>query len=154
MKSRLLELPGDATPVAFGGKTIAPLMSQYGAARFVRFFLSKVTSEKCRKDQACAIAEFCHWADHCGHDLDELGPITVSIYLERLGLRLAMPAVKVHAEALRVLFDWFVGLRLLRENPVPTLGEIDQMETHGLPAAQKPRRGGYAIDIVAYKVAS
>ena len=154
MKPPLLELPDDANPVTFGGRAISPLMIRYGAARFVRFFLARISSEKDRKEQARAIAEFCHWADHCGHDLEELGPITVSIYLERLSLRLALPAVKIHTEAIRVLFDWFVGLGLSEENPVPSSYEVDRIEADGLPSARKPRRGGYAIDVVAFNAAS
>lgn len=111
----------DAVPLTIGGVAVPRLIVDIdpsAPARFVAFFESRVQDRVTRKLYAQAIAEFCAWIDRRLHDIFEMQPITVSLYLVGLRRRVDVGTAREHWMALRVLFDWLLSRGLVESNPV------------------------------------
>jgi hypothetical protein len=147
-------LPDGAEPLDFGGMPFPDLVRRCGlgaARRFANFFLSKSSSSENQTEMARAIVQFCAWADRRGFSLYELGPITVSIYVEMLRVRLTAPRLKQHVIAVGILFDWLIAVGFLLQNPTPSLDEVEATRERGLPAAQASWLDRDVIDVAAFR---
>jgi hypothetical protein len=136
VKSRSLRFQVEADPGTFGGKGVPNLLARCGgdaAARFVRFFNERLKDPAERKSYAVAIVRLCDVASETRLELWELTPMFLSIYLEKLHLRgMALEDVRLHWRAIRVLFDWLFGARVITFNAVASVP--DPMLGYSWPA--------------------
>ncbi len=91
---------------------------QDAARRFVEFFTATIRNPNTREAYARAVRNFLDWCEVRGLvHLDQIGPIVVATYVERLQAAKSAPTVKLHLAAVRMLFDWLVTGQVLRVNP-------------------------------------
>jgi site-specific recombinase XerD len=97
-------------------KLFAP--DRKSARRFVEFFAAKIENNNTRRAYARAAVEFAVWCEQNGIDqLQDIEPFHVAVYVQALGERLAVPSVKQHLAAIRMLFDWLVVGQVIATNP-------------------------------------
>jgi site-specific recombinase XerD len=65
--------------------------------------------------------EFFRWCESSGLALDQIGPVHVAAYIERLGKDLSRPSVKQQLAAIRMLFDWLVVGQVVPFNPASSV---------------------------------
>jgi len=117
-----LPVPGpDHAPVAGGRLAVPALVAVAGdqaTARFVEFFTAQIANRNTRTAYFHAAAGFLAWAADVGlPGLRAIGPLHVSAYRELLSERYAVPTVKQHLAAIRMLFDWLVTGQVVPFNP-------------------------------------
>jgi site-specific recombinase XerD len=108
----LCPVTGPAAPAVFASSVIAE-------RRFWEFFVAQISNDATRKSYFTAALHFAAWCQSHGiAELQQVEPMQVAAYLksmERDGR--ALPTVKVHLAALRMLFDWLVMGHVLGVNP-------------------------------------
>lgn len=104
--------PGIRLPVLF---TVA---GERATRRLIEFFTAEIRNPNTRAAYARAVTQFDAWCGEVGVRLDDLTPVLVAAYVERLGRRLSEPSVKRHLAALRMLFDYLVLGQVVPFNPV------------------------------------
>lgn len=85
--------------------------------RFLEFFTANIRNPNTRRAYHRACCDFFRWCEFGGLALDQVGPVHVAAYIERLGKDLARPSVKQHLAAIRMLFDWLVVGQVVPANP-------------------------------------
>jgi site-specific recombinase XerD len=85
--------------------------------RFIEFFTANIRNPNTRRAYHRACCDFFRWCELCGLALDQIGPVHVAAYIERLGKDLARPSVKQSLAAIRMLFDWLVTGQVVPVNP-------------------------------------
>jgi integrase/recombinase XerD len=105
---------GSATPVLF-----AP--SAAGSRRFWEFFTAHIRNPHTRRAYFAAVRRFAAWCDGRRLDLRQLEPILIAAYIEELQQTHAVPSVKQHLAAIRMLFDWLVVGQVLPMNPAASV---------------------------------
>src|SRR3954453_21862751 len=77
------------------------------ARRVLEFFTANISNPNTRKAYARAAREFAEWAAAHGiGSLRDVQPIHVAAHIQQLQHSMAVPSVKVHLAAIRMLFDW------------------------------------------------
>jgi site-specific recombinase XerD len=90
--------------------------------RFIEFFVATIRNPNTREAYARATRDFFDWCvKHDFADLALVSPVTVAVYIEKLALTHAVPTVKQHLAAIRVLFDWLVTGHVLPTNPASSV---------------------------------
>jgi site-specific recombinase XerD len=88
------------------------------ARRFVEFFTVNICNRNTRAAYARAAAVFLRWCEGQGIDrLQDVQPVHVAAYIERLQGQLSAPTVKQHLTGIRMLFDWLVTGQVIPSNP-------------------------------------
>ena len=85
--------------------------------RFIEFFTANIRNPNTRRAYHRACCDFFRWCESGGLALDQIGPVHVAAYIERLGKDLARPSVKQSLAAIRMLFDWLVTGQVVPVNP-------------------------------------
>src|ERR1039458_4559806 len=85
--------------------------------RFLEFFTANIRNPNTRRAYHRACLDFFRWCELGGLALDQIGPVHVAAYIERLGKDLARPSVKQSLAAIRMLFDWLVVGQVVPVNP-------------------------------------
>src|ERR1039458_3998658 len=85
--------------------------------RFIEFFTANIRNPNTRRAYHRACLDFFRWCESGGLALDQIGPVHVAAYIERLGKDLARPSVKQSLAAIRMLFDWLVTGQVVPVNP-------------------------------------
>src|SRR3954451_1409726 len=109
---------------AKGGPVVPALIADAGenaARRFVEFFTANIENPNTRLAYAQAVGQFLRWADDHRLTLRSIEPIAVAAYVQVLKGRLAVPSVKQHLAAVRMLFDWLVTGQVVPVNPAASV---------------------------------
>jgi site-specific recombinase XerD len=119
MDGGLLKKEADnLTPGESGGVPAVILAAGREAGlRFLEFFTANIRNPNTRRAYHRACLDFFRWCESGGLALDEIGPVHVAAYIERLGKDLARPSVKQSLAAIRMLFDWLVVGQVVPANP-------------------------------------
>jgi len=99
--------------------------------RFVEFFTASLRNANTRAAYWHACTSF---LDHCaamGVDLEEIEPLHVAVYIERLSQLRSAPTVKQHVAAIRRLFDFLVVGQILPSNPAASVRGPSHVVTEG-----------------------
>jgi site-specific recombinase XerD len=89
--------------------------------RFLEFFTANIRNPNTRRAYHRACLDFFRWCELGGLALDQIGPVHVAAYIERLGKDLARPSVKQSLAAIRMLFDWLVVGQVVPFNPASSV---------------------------------
>ena len=122
MKTDLIHMPFGE--MAVKSANLPRLIEQAGpqaGQRFVEFFTAHIRNPGTRTAYLRATARFCSWSEQRGLELKDVSPIVVAAYIEELGQTLAIPTVKQHLAALRMLFDWLVVGQVIPLNPAASV---------------------------------
>ena len=88
------------------------------ATRFIEFFTAHIRNANTRQAYGRAVGDFFAWMERCDIGaLPLIQPVHVAAWVEDLGRRYAVPTVKQHLAAVRMLFDWLVTGQAVRHNP-------------------------------------
>ncbi len=89
--------------------------------RFLQYITAEIRNAGTREAYARAIRGFLDWCDACGCDLEDIGPIVVSGYVELLTHRIKAPTVKLYLAAIRKMFDYLVLGQIIPTNPASSV---------------------------------
>ncbi len=92
-------------------------MGEPAARAFIDFFTAQIRNANTRAAYGRAVGRFMEWIDGRGVTLPQVEPFHVAAYIEDLGQTSAVPTVKQHLAALRVLGDFLVVRQVLPRNP-------------------------------------
>jgi site-specific recombinase XerD len=112
------------TPTAGSALTVPALIVDAGeqaAWHFIDFFTARIPNDNTRVAYKHAVDGFFAWCDSKGLKLAHIRPSFVAAYLKDLGKTIAVPTVKQHLAAIRMLFDWLVIGQLLPFNPASSV---------------------------------
>src|SRR5271170_7117251 len=88
------------------------------ARRFLEFFTVNIRNRNTRAAYARAAAVFLRWCEGQGITrLQDVQPVHVAAYVEKLGREMSPPSVKQHLACIRMLFDWLVTGQVIPSNP-------------------------------------
>jgi site-specific recombinase XerD len=103
---------GPALPALIAGA------GQRAAWRFVEFFTVNIRNPNTRAAYGRAAGTFLSWCQVQGITrLEDVRPVHVAAYIERLQGQRAAPTVKQHLACIRMLFDWLVTGQVIPTNP-------------------------------------
>lgn len=108
------------TDLALATHTLPALFAPTPSAarRFIEFFTAQIRNPNTRRAYLHAIDGFAAWCvSHGLTDLGDIEPVHVAAYIETLHARLAVPSIKQHLAAIRMLFDWLVVGQVVAVNP-------------------------------------
>src|ERR1700691_3791160 len=90
------------------------------AWRFVEFFAATIRNRNTRAAYAQAGSQFFVWCEkHPVYTLEQLKPIVNASYIENHPM--AVPTVKQHLAAIRMLFDFLVTGQIVTMNPASSV---------------------------------
>lgn len=113
---------GNLTAGGSGGVPAVVLAaSKKAGLRFREFFTANIRNPNTRRAYYRACGDFFRWCESGGVALDQIGPVHVAAYIERLGKDLARPSVKQQLAAIRMLFDWLVVGQVVPFNPASSV---------------------------------
>ena len=86
--------------------------------KFFEFFTVPIRNANTRAAYYRAIQQFLAWVERADYQqLEDIEPITVAAYIETLQRQAALPTVKQHMAAIRMLFSWLTEKGVLAMNP-------------------------------------
>lgn len=91
------------------------------ANRFLEFFTANIRNRNTRLSYMRAISPFLTWCEERGISLQQIEPMLVAAYIERLTQERAPQTVKQHLAAIRMLFDWLVTGQVVPFNPAASV---------------------------------
>jgi site-specific recombinase XerD len=89
--------------------------------RFLEFFTANIRNPNTRLSYMRAISPFLVWCEERGTSLNQIEPMIVAAYIERLTQERAPQTVKQHLAAIRMLFDWLVTGQVVPFNPAASV---------------------------------
>jgi site-specific recombinase XerD len=89
--------------------------------RFLEFFTANIRNPNTRLSYARAVGSFLVWCEERGASLQQIEPMIVAAYIERLTQERAPQTVKQHLAAIRMLFDWLVTGQIVPFNPAASV---------------------------------
>ncbi len=92
---------------------------KHTADRFIEFFTANIRNPNTRLAYSRAIAQFLNWCGERGAGLHDTKPVIVAAYIEQHSG--AVPTIKQHLAAIRMLFDWLVIGQVLPMNPAASV---------------------------------
>lgn len=99
--------------VAGGGKK--------AALRFIEFFTANIRNPNTRRAYHRAVCDFFRWCEDRGLELEQIGPVHVAAYIEKLLKELSRPSIKQQLAAIRMLFDHLVTGQVVPLNPATSV---------------------------------
>lgn len=99
------------------------------AERFLEFFAAQIANDQTRAAYARAAGQFLAWCEDRGLALRAIAPLHVAAYIRTH--RGAVPTVKQHLAAIRVLCDWLVVSQVLSTNPAAAVRGPKHVVTKG-----------------------
>ena len=121
--------------------------SPQASRRFWEFFTAEIPNDHTRKAYFCAIRGLDAWCITRNLPLLELQPIYLAAYIKELQTRLAVPSVKQHLAAIRMLFDYLVVGQVLPFNPAASVRGPKYAVTKGKTPVLS---SGEARELLAY----
>ncbi|HEX3146987.1 MAG TPA: tyrosine-type recombinase/integrase [Gemmataceae bacterium] len=104
--------------------------------RVIEFFTAHLRNPNTRAAYAQAVGQFAEWCQDRKLLLNQVSPFLVAAYLEELMRRMAVPSVKQHLAALRMLFDYLVTGQVLPSNPANSARGRKHVLRKGLTAEE------------------
>ena len=89
--------------------------------RFIQFFTANIRNRNTRRAYARAVKQFFDWTEGRRLELEEIDPVTVAAYVEKIGGEMARPSVKQQLAAIRQMFDYLVTGGILTTNPAASV---------------------------------
>jgi integrase/recombinase XerD len=90
------------------------------AWRFIEFFAATIRNPNTRAAYAQAVLQFFAWCEkHRVYTLEQVKPIVIASYIENHPM--AVPTVKQHLAAIRMLFDFLVTGQIVPMNPASSV---------------------------------
>ena len=89
--------------------------------RFIEFFTANIRNPNTRRAYHRACCDFFRWCESRGLQLEQIGPVHVAAYIEKLLKGLSRPSVKQNLAAIRMLFDWLVVGQVVPFNPASSV---------------------------------
>lgn len=89
--------------------------------RFVEFFTANIRNAGTRDAYARVVRRFFDWCRSHDLRLEDIQPVVVAAYIEKLSQQLARPTVKLHLAAIRMLFDYLVTGQVISVNPAASV---------------------------------
>ncbi len=129
------ELVRVETPGALAGQATIALprlivdAGPAAAERFLEFFAAQIANDQTRAAYARAAGQFLSWCEARGLALRAIAPLHVAAYIRTH--RGAVPTVKQHLAAIRVLCDWLVVNQVLSTNPAAAVRGPKHVVTKG-----------------------
>jgi integrase/recombinase XerD len=117
--------------------------------RVLEFFTANIRNANTRAAYAQAVFQLADWCQEKGIVLRQVSPFLVAAYIEELGKRLAVPSVKQHLAAIRMLFDYLVVGQVVATNPASSVRGPKHVVKKGLTpvlAAEEARALLESID--------
>ena len=99
------------------------------AERFLEFFAAQLANDQTRAAYARAAGQFLAWCEARGLGLRVIAPLHVATYIRTHPG--AVPTVKQHLAAIRVLCDWLVVSQVLPSNPAAAVRGPKHVVTKG-----------------------
>lgn len=94
----------------------------HAVRRFVEFFAATIRNPNTRNAYGRASAQFFEWCEQRGiADIRRVESVVIAAYIENLMQRRAVPSVKQHLAALRMMLDWLVSGGVLTHNPAASV---------------------------------
>lgn len=118
------------------------------AERFLEFFAAQIANERTRAAYARAAGQFLAWCEARGLGLRAIAPLHVAAYIRTHPG--AVPTIKQHLAAIRVLCDWLVVSQVLPANPAAAVRGPKHVVTKGstpVLSAQEARALLNGIDV-------
>ncbi|MCI0539719.1 MAG: tyrosine-type recombinase/integrase [Verrucomicrobiales bacterium] len=118
--------------------------------RVLEFFTANIRNGNTRAAYAQAVFQFAGWCREKGIVLHQISPFLIAAYIEELGKRLAVPSVKQHLAAIRMLFDYLVVGQVVATNPASSVRGPKHVLKKGLTpvlAADEARTLLESIDV-------
>ena len=110
------------------------------ARRFLEFFTAQIENDNTRRAYLQATTDLAHWCNEHGLSLERLNPVILAGYFKQLRKRIAVPTVKQHLAAIRMLFDWLVTGHVIETNPATSVRGPKHVVTKGTtPVLEGPQ---------------
>src|SRR4051812_5720205 len=93
-----------AVGAAVGNLPALFLRSEHSSKRFWEFFTANIRNRNTRRAYFVAVSRFSDWCEDRKLSLEQVQPIHVGAYIERLCQTHAKPTAKQHLAAIRMLF--------------------------------------------------
>jgi len=143
MTGELAHLAKTSPSVASVGELAVPSSvmaeGERAAVRYVESFTAQIRNPNTRAAYARAASAFFAWCERHGLLLAAVQPVHVAAYVEIIGRDLSAPSVKQQLAAIRMLFDWLVGGRVVPHNPAAAVRGPKHSAAKG--KARMPTRG-------------
>jgi integrase/recombinase XerD len=123
------EVPGTSDAAVIALPRLIVEAGPAAAARFLEFFAAQIANDQTRAAYARAAGQFLAWCAARGLSLRALTPIHVAAYIRTHPG--AVPTVKQHLAAIRVLCDWLVVTQVLPTNPAAAVRGPKHIVTKG-----------------------
>ncbi len=139
--SSLSTIDFDALPIQIAAT------GEAGIRRFLEFFTATIRNRNTRAAYAKACAQFLAWCESRGAlSLEQIEPMIVAAYIEsHCG---AVPTVKQHLAAIRMLFDWLVTGQVMRSNPSHSVRGPRHVVTRGKTPVLDPDQARQLLDSI------
>ncbi len=86
--------------------------------RFIEYFTARIRNRHTRRAYLRNAITFLRWCERRGFgSLQEIKPVTVAAYIERLQASHSKPTIKQNLATIRMLFDWLVTGQVVAANP-------------------------------------
>src|SRR5262245_28908901 len=111
MTHDLIPTSASPSPSRRDGDLVLPAMITEAGAharrRFIEFCAANIRNKNTRAAYLQAVTQVFDWCeDRKLHRFEQLQPVVVAAYIEKLGAERSKPTVKQHLAAIRMLFDW------------------------------------------------
>jgi site-specific recombinase XerD len=104
-------------PVQPGVPVVVLVAGERASIRFIEFFAAEIRNPNTRRAYYRAVCDFFRWCEIHELKLDQIGPVHVATYIEKLQIDLARPSVKQQLAAIRMVFDYLVLGQVIPTNP-------------------------------------
>ncbi len=95
---------------------------EHAVRRFIEFFTATIRNPNTRSAYGRACGQFCDWCAQRGiADIRRVESVVVAAYIEDLMRTRAVPSVKQHLAALRMMLDWLVSGGVMTHNPAASV---------------------------------
>lgn len=123
MDGRLIKKSDEnlAAGSASGVPSVVMAAGKKAGVRFVEFFTANIRNPNTRRAYHRACCDFFRWCESRGLELEQIGPVHVAAYVEKLLKELSRPSVKQNLAAIRMLFDWLVVGQVVPFNPASSV---------------------------------
>jgi integrase/recombinase XerC len=112
----------EVVPIVVHSPALVRAVEERGQTRFWELFAANIRNKHTRRAYARATREFLAWCESAGvASIDDVRPLHVAAYIERLGKERSAPTVEQRLAAIRHLFDWLVTGQVMPVNPAASV---------------------------------